>query len=156
MRTRLLVLLLAACSHGKSAEPTTPVAKTAPSCDVVGAHMVGALPNKDANADLAKKIQDVFVDSCTKDAWSAEARTCLNDAKDMDAMDHCKPPLTDAQAENVGKQLQVVLDAQPPAQPMPAPAAAAPPAAPAPAAPAKATRGPQKKGKTGDPCEGGQ
>lgn len=156
MRARLFVILLAACGHSKAAEPTTPTAKAAPGCDVVGQHVVSVLPNhNESNAELSKKVQDVFTDSCTKDAWSPEGRTCMVDAKDMQALDACEPKFTEAQTNSLKQQLSVILGgpaAEPP--PMPAPVEAAPPPAAPP--PAKATRGPQKKGKTGDPCEGGQ
>ena len=160
MRTRLLVLLLAACSHSKPAATTAPMAATAaPTCEQTGEHMIGLLSNKnDSNAEMAKQIQGMFVDHCNKDGWSADARSCIGSAKEMNDTDACKSKLTQPQLDALEKSFNA-----PGPTAGAAPAEAPPPASPPPP-PAKSTntRAPvqKEKGKgtnrSGDPCEGGQ
>ena len=167
MRTRLALLLLAACSSApRSTAPTAAPVPVAATCDQVGAHMIQLLPanNDDGNAELVKALSGVLQDRCTKDAWSSQARQCIVDAKQLRDADGCKQFLTAAQVDATNKAMDERFPKPaPPATPSvnaspPAPAGAS---APAPSPPPK-TRTPQKKkappkaGKAGDPCEGGE
>ncbi len=169
MRTWIAtVLLAAACSHGQTAAKSSqpmPLASGA-SCDQMTAHVVQIAPGGAdvANGEVGKKVAAVLQERCTTDAWSAQARQCLFDLKDMREADQCKQYLTKAQIDAADKQMDATLPlAQAPAtgaadKPEPS-AGEAPPAQPAPPA---STRAPQKKKpagsskSSGDPCMGGE
>ncbi len=99
-------------------------------------------PTKEAAPDVAMRNR------CETDAWSDDARSCFATAQSEPELDGCKGMLTDLQRKSFGG------DAKP--APAAAPAASAAPAPAADEAPAHRSRGPTKKSKTGDPCEGGQ
>jgi len=102
-------------------------------------------PTKEAAPDVAMRNR------CETDAWGDDARSCFATAQSEPEVDGCKSMLTDLQRKSFGED----------AKPAQGAAAAAPAAASAPpptpdAAPTHRSRGPTKKSKTGDPCEGGQ
>ena len=165
MRTWLVVpLLVAACSHGASKSTTPVAAGPSASCEQTSQHVVALLPARDAsNADLQKSIEGIFRDHCTTDGWTAEARQCLMDSKELKDADACKGKLTQAQVDSFGKAFDAAFpttsDQGAAAGSTPVTEAAPPPPPP------KSTRGPAvkpkgggsgKNSKTGDPCEGGQ
>jgi hypothetical protein len=52
------------------------------------------------------KYTQVFEERCVADAWSAEARACLHDAKSGDDVDGCGKHLTEAQKRAVSEATQ--------------------------------------------------
>lgn len=145
----LLVSVVVACGGSPKQSATTPtktdpIPKTAgPSCKAVVDHLA-TLADRDPTQ--AAKGDATLRSRCESDAWSDDARNCFATAQSDAEVDGCKSMLQPNQRD--------AFTASAP----PTPAAAAP--APAPAqesvAPKHGTRGPVKKGKTGDPDEGGQ
>jgi hypothetical protein len=161
MRTWIATLLLVAACGGspKSAAPTMPQASGA-TCDQMGAHLAQIIPASET--EKGKKVTTVLQERCTVDAWSAQARQCLFDVKDIKEADACKQYLSGAQVDATNTALNTAM---PPGKKEPAvegDVMVQPPAPLPPPPPAKATkRSPEKKpqpkaGKTGDPCEGGE
>ena len=167
MRTWMAVLLLlAACSH-QGSKPMSPVVATGATCDQVGNHVIQLLPashNDDSNAELAKQLAGVLQDRCAKDAWTAQARQCIFDAKELKDADGCKQFLTKAQVDAVDKTMDERFPKKSEEAAAPAAGSAPPPPAETPAPsppPPPKTRAPRKKAspkatKSGDPCEGGE
>jgi hypothetical protein len=178
MRSWIAIVVLAACSHSKQTAQTPPPSAGA-SCDQLAHHLLAILPANDGSkTDFATAFVSVVQERCTADGWTAEARQCINDAREMKDADRCQPLLTEAQVAAVGKAMDEKLKGMHPADgagavptgsgapggggvtPTPESTGAEPPAPPPPPNSSPKTRGPQpkggKNGKTGDPCEGGE
>ncbi len=99
----LLCLGLLACGGNKSA-PATPtddtddtaatggtVAADGPTCADVGVNAKLHLGEAGMPADKLDQAVEVLTSSCTEDAWSAEARTCVAESN-ADDMETCSTP----------------------------------------------------------------
>jgi hypothetical protein len=99
----LLLVLLAGCPGKKGPDGQPPATVT---CDNVGASIAAQLaddvkqsPDADPHAaDINNAVVAAVVESCTKDAWSAEAKTCFIDAR-ADGGSKCRDLVTDVQAQ---------------------------------------------------------
>jgi len=122
---RLILVLVAACSHGSnepaSAEPAVPAADPAPCADVA-----------DNTAKLMAKKSDqlkaVLVKHCTEDKWSIALRKCGLLAKSEDELGPCHKEFVGTQFESLKNDLDAletttVHDVPPPAAPTTPPAA---------------------------------
>jgi hypothetical protein len=146
----LLVSVVVACGgspkKATTPPPADPIPKTAgPSCKAVVEHLA-TLGDRDPTQ--AAKGDATLRGKCESDAWNDDARNCFATAQSDAELDGCKSMLTPGQREAFGAG----KDAPGGGAAAPAPAAAPTPAMAAP----KHSRGPVKKGKTGDPDEGGQ
>ncbi len=149
-----IVVVVGCAGGGKQAQApapasSDPIPKTAgPSCKAVVDHLATLAerdPTQPAKGDATLRAR------CESDAWNDDARNCFATAQSAGELDGCKGMLTAGQREAFAAPKD---EAPGGAAPAPAALAPAPPAAQA--APHASTRGPVKKGKTGDPDEGGQ
>ena len=56
--------------------------------------------------EVAAKLKAAMAKSCTDDKWSADALTCMDDAKTMMEMEKCESKLTPEQKMNSDKAIQ--------------------------------------------------
>ena len=98
-----LFLALAACGGGAKSS-TMPTAAAGPSCTDVAAQIITAMAKAvpDLTPAQLDKLRPAVADQCTKDAWSAEARTCFSTITDTPAADQCATKLTQAQKDAFG------------------------------------------------------
>lgn len=158
MRSWLVVVALAACSHPEPA--TTPKPIAASPCKRTADQIVDLLAmqaqarGQQIGPDLYKQMSDSLVERCDKDKWSAEAQQCATAAKTPEDFGSCEDKFTPAQRDaliqSVGGDTRKAEEAAPAA-----PAPGAQPAA-APPPPPTTTRGGKPASKASDPCEGGQ
>jgi hypothetical protein len=158
MRLCALLCSLVVVGCGGDAKPPAekptpdPIRDTAgPSCKDVIAHLA-TLADRDPTKD--PKSDNTLRARCESDKWSDDARSCFATASADTEVDGCKTKLTAAQLAAFPKPAPT-----PAADPWAAKAggAAADSKPEAPKDSARHSRGPvQKKGRAGDPCEGGE
>lgn len=147
-------LLLVACGGSpKHVAPPTPdpIPTTAgPSCKDVAANL-STLADRDPTKDpTTAPIQA----RCQSDHWSDEARSCFATATSEPELDGCKTKLTDAQRQAFAPVAPEAKSSDP--WDSAKPADSDDDSDDKKTDGSHHTRGPVKKGKTSDPCEGGE
>jgi hypothetical protein len=132
----LALTLFAGCKSGGSAPPVEPAAPAAPAapassptnagghCDVTISSAIDRMMEQqmkesadkmtpdqkktveDMANELKPKMKAALAKSCTDDKWSADALTCMDDAKTMMEMEKCESKLTPEQKMNSDKAIQ--------------------------------------------------
>ncbi len=126
-------------------------------CDQMSSHMVQLMPASEGAKEVGAKIATVLQERCTADAWSAQARQCLFDVKDLKEADTCKQYLTKAQVDAADRQMDAQLGGQGGPPPQPSVVTDSPPPPPPPAKTRGGDKKEKQKGKSsGDPCMGGE
>lgn len=110
MRGAVLALLLGC---GGPPPPSQPPGD--PPCAKVAHHMVDLMaPDADV-ADTAKTINDLIIERCEHDGWSADAQQCMLGMKSFDDHSPCEEMLTIPQRDALAN----AIDAKFPRKPQP-------------------------------------
>jgi hypothetical protein len=88
-----------------------------------------AMEKSGIDAKVLVKMKDVGLQHCNDDKWSAEATTCMIDAKTEKDSGACYAKLSPEQQEKMNKAAMELMTASAAPAPAPAPAPAAAPAA---------------------------
>ena len=110
VKTLLVAVLVTACHH--EAPPAAPAPPPGLACAKVAEHLVATLPPHDPppTLELTDKITGVISQRCEADAWTEEAKRCLNLAASVaDAQTRCQ--LTPTQLDNVNRQMATTFGA---------------------------------------------
>jgi len=94
MRFALVAAVALGCSHPVESKPPGD-----PPCAKVAHHMLDLMHPDPEVADLAKTINDLMLERCEHDAWSADAQQCMLAMKSPEDHARCEEMLTVQQRE---------------------------------------------------------
>jgi hypothetical protein len=171
----LLPVVVTACAGSSKPMSAGPMPQGGLACAKVGEDLIAAMPAASkAPQELKDKMIGAVSQSCEQDAWTADAKTCLDTARTSDALTECNPKFTPAQLDGMNKRMYAAMGAKPPALQQdseslesgdPPPPAAPAATMPAPSPPPPATTHSSSKKKApggpagnsgGDPCDGSE
>lgn len=101
MKLAAVIALALGCSH--PAEPAKPPGD--PPCAKVAHHMVDLMNPDPEVAEVAKTINDIMLERCEHDAWSADAQQCMLGMKTLEDHSPCEERLTIEQRDALDRAI---------------------------------------------------